>query len=173
MKVVKCEHCGKEKQITNGKYNESIKLNRGHFCNNKCVCQWRNDKLYGKLTTYTVRCAKCGNELNIDEREKHYPKKERYFCNTHCARSYSTSDDDNSATKIVNCTKCGKTINVNKRSSKFLCEFCKVKGSPKISHKNTLIGQCDYCGLVTNSKDGKFCNNTCRGNYKYLIKLNK
>ena len=54
----------------------------------------RFDNELGKLKEFTVSCHTCGNEFVVTEREKQFPKKERYFCSIDCAHKYSGSCAD-------------------------------------------------------------------------------
>lgn len=45
LKIVKCDNCGKEIQISSYKF----KTHRRHFCNSKCYAKWKKKNSIGKL----------------------------------------------------------------------------------------------------------------------------
>ena len=45
------------------------------------------EKRLGKIKNFTVRCRNCNRIVIIKEREKQFPKKEKYFCNRSCANT--------------------------------------------------------------------------------------
>lgn len=79
------------------------------------------------------------------------------FCSSHCARKFSTKNDDNKKCKIVKCINCSVDVVVNKRHDplRVKCDKCK-------SEKN-----CIYCGDKYYSSRKKMCN-TCKKWYKYV-----
>lgn len=46
-----------------------------------------SDKRYGELKVYTVVCDCCSDTFEVQEREKRFPSKEKYFCSRKCANS--------------------------------------------------------------------------------------
>lgn len=57
---------------------------------NKCKSSTlkRLAKKYGDVISFKVKCATCGKEFFIQEREKTFPNKEKYFCSKFCAHSH-------------------------------------------------------------------------------------
>ena len=47
----------------------------------------RYDIKLGELKVFRVSCHCCNDILEVSEREKQFPKKEKYFCNRSCANS--------------------------------------------------------------------------------------
>lgn len=76
--MIKCLHCRKE---TNNKKFCSIS------CQLKSQSKERKNKTYGEFKNFTVKCNKCGKEFIINEREKLFSQKEKYYCSRKCANS--------------------------------------------------------------------------------------
>lgn len=49
---------------------------------------------YGKIKDFEVHCHKCNSIIIVKEREKVFPKKDKYFCNLTCANSRVISEDE-------------------------------------------------------------------------------
>lgn len=47
----------------------------------------RNILKYGEFKFFSVICDTCNSEFKVKEREKVFPKKEKYYCNRKCANS--------------------------------------------------------------------------------------
>ena len=60
-------------------YKEKLKVS------NKKAQNKRFDKELGKLTKFEVKCHNCGKIFEVEEREKQFPKKEKYFCSSRCS----------------------------------------------------------------------------------------
>ena len=88
-----CEHCKEEFNYT----TTSEKANHSRWCdknpkrndteNLKKAIQKNVDKKLGEFKDYTVKCSGlgCNAEFIIQEREKQFPMKEKYFCSSTCA----------------------------------------------------------------------------------------
>ena len=50
------------------------------------------DKKFGKLAKYDVLCYKCKKVFFVEEREKKFPEKEKYYCSRSCANARIHSD---------------------------------------------------------------------------------
>lgn len=66
---------------------------------------------FGNLKTFFVKCNKCKIEFDIEEREKIFPTKEKYYCSRSCANSHIVSDEhrkkvSNSLKKERKCPIC-------------------------------------------------------------------
>lgn len=138
--MYKCKYCNKEfnfniyqkfgAHVRNCRYNpnrdELIKKSKNG------LNQFHNLRL-GELKEFKVICNKCGKHFNIEEREKQYPTKEKYFCSRFCANSRDWSDNiikkrsDIIEQKLLN----GDTVNqeelkyIISRKIEKECEFCK------------------------------------------------
>ena len=51
------------------------------------------NKKYGELKHFNVLCNKCNKEFDVEEREKIFPKKEKYYCSISCANSRNHSEE--------------------------------------------------------------------------------
>jgi len=86
-----CKDCGKSFKNWQAKANhvrwnhQKLKFSSKGLSNVKSS----NDKTYGKLLKFKVVCynPRCKKEFFIKEREKSFPKKEKYFCCRSCANS--------------------------------------------------------------------------------------
>lgn len=47
----------------------------------------RPEKIFGPFKKFTVKCFNCGDDFIVEEREKQFPRKEKYFCSVSCAHS--------------------------------------------------------------------------------------
>ncbi len=45
------------------------------------------EKRLGKIKKFLVKCENCHTKFPVEEREKQFPKKEKYFCNRSCANT--------------------------------------------------------------------------------------
>ena len=79
----KCLNCGKD---VKNKYCDVT-------CQNKHQGKQRNEKIYGEYKLFDVSCNKCRNIIQVREREKLFPKKEKYFCSLSCANSRIRSQE--------------------------------------------------------------------------------
>ena len=141
----KCKHCENEFNFE----TTSEKANHSRWCSEnpkskdtkklKIANQKATDKKYGIEKEFDVVCDKCDKEFKIIEREKQFPKKEKYFCNRNCANSHIISDEHKA-----------KTSN-------------SLKGVKKKVKSN--ISFCKDCNTCFEGKDRTFCNHKCRSNY--------
>ncbi len=135
----KCLNCG-----------EPVK---NKYCNTSCQNSHQNskrnsdraNKKFGQYRQFLVTCNKCDVEFEVIEREKRFPKKDKYYCSRRCANSRIWSDDDKLKKSIplrnrfrverINskCLYCGDSfehrISVNRK-------FCSIKCSNTFLNKN-------------------------------------
>ena len=119
----KCLNCGKD--VKNKYCNVS--------CQNKHQNPGRVDKKYGKIKLFTVVCDKCGDNFDIEEREKLYPEKEKYFCSRSCANSRTLSNETKNKIQstlkeynkdkwgVTICKQCGNDIHHLKSRKRIFC----------------------------------------------------
>lgn len=72
------------------------------------------DLKYGKFNKFLVTCDgfDCGKSFYVNERQKQFPKKDKYFCSKKCANTRVHSQE--TISKIKNCIcKNGKTLSQN------------------------------------------------------------
>jgi hypothetical protein len=85
----KCLTCGKDV--------------KNKYCNVSCQNRDQNTNrflkrklgLYGEIKEFQVFCNKCNKSFIVKEREKLYPKKQKYFCSRYCANSKIQTSDIN------------------------------------------------------------------------------
>lgn len=159
----KCKFCGKEV--------------KNKFCDVSCQNRYYGNmsvnKKYGKLKTFKVKCHKCEKEFEVEEREKQFPKKEKYFCSRGCANSrqhsvevreglrktliknkesYKQNNIVDSLNLIYECIKCGKQFKSNKRSykNKFCSKKCTMEYNWELK-RETMIKNSSKGGRVSSS----------------------
>jgi len=74
--------CKKNPKFDNVNSNENISKGMQNYYN----------KIYGKFKEFSVICFKCKKSFNVTEREKQFPKKEKYFCSRVCANTKKHSE---------------------------------------------------------------------------------
>lgn len=68
---------------------------KNKYCNVSCQNRHQNTDKFKKLRIkkkeeikkFKVSCAKCNKEFEVEENEKNFPKKDKYFCSRSCANS--------------------------------------------------------------------------------------
>ena len=75
-----------------------------------------NENRYGKLKKFCVNCFKCDKEFEVEEKEKKFPQKEKYFCERSCANNRGTMSEKTKE-KV-------RSKLIKPRKAK-ICEFCK------------------------------------------------
>lgn len=120
----KCLFCGSD---VNNKYC-SIS------CQNKHQSKIRNDKKYGVFKDFKVNCTTCGKEIIINEREKLFPKKEKYYCSRSCSNKRVMSEQNKillskkfSKIREINCDFCGLVFKQTKTKQRFCSKSCATK----------------------------------------------
>jgi len=83
----KCKHCNEEFDI-----NKSQRANHSRWCDkNPKRNDWdktkQADRNFGKHTDFVVTCHNCACDFTVNEREKLFPQKDRYFCSIQCANA--------------------------------------------------------------------------------------
>lgn len=118
----------------------------------------------GEYRDFQVICSneKCKRKFTIQEREKQFPLKERYFCNRSCSSTFSTSKDNKQITKVLECIVCSTETSVNKRTDpkKVKCKECR---------DSELIQKCLICGEIKGQCSKKDICSKYR-QIKYLVK---
>jgi hypothetical protein len=99
---MKCLNCGKDC--------------RKKYCSNACQRQFET----GVIKKFIVYCHNCGEEIEIYEKEKLFPIKEKYFCSKSCANSRHWNEEHKNKISLINkksknVSKANKTNGKNKR----------------------------------------------------------
>lgn len=107
----KCLNCGNP--VKNKYCNTS--------CQNKHQNSGRSDKKYGEYKKFKVKCFKCGKNFDVVEREKLFPKKEKYYCSRGCANSKIWDEED----KKKKSDAIKKTLDRLDKRAKYVTSICK------------------------------------------------
>lgn len=142
-----CPHCNKEFEC-NGKVfsnhvrwcseNPNRKNVSGKNFRNKLseALNKANDEKLGIIKDFTVVCSTCGKEFEVREREKQFPKKDKYFCSRSCAnkreRPQEVKDKIAKSLKVYNgtdgtekkCVICGGDIHSKSQKVKACSKEC-------------------------------------------------
>jgi len=92
----KCYICGDEFFNVKIKANHvrwkhhNNELYRKNISNSKIE---RDKQRLGDFKLFNVNCNKCGKIVSVKEREKLFPKKDKYFCNKKCSNSRNHSEE--------------------------------------------------------------------------------
>ena len=167
-----CKYCGKLfKDIEGRVFSNHVRWCDKNPKDRTEEFRLRNEQLkqniinkFGELKTYKVTCFKCGKEFEVQEREKLFPKKEKYFCSRKCANSHV------------------RTAESKEKTSKSICEYYAKNG--RLREKRTVKKRerrerkfvkriCKYCGKELITIKSKYCSDECRKKAKYEYYLNK
>ena len=142
----------------------------------------------GDLKKFKVVCAKCGKEFEIEEREKDFPSKKKYYCSKSCANSHKKTEESkkkvseslkryarSKGMKVTQdtfqedkiCPICGKifhTIRVNQVT-------CSPKCGSKLRTLNIL--KTKFKKITDDIEKGKFLFNLYRKQCAFKFALNK
>lgn len=128
----KCLWCGKDV--------------KNKFCNVSCQNRYQKRKptteqikrgqitRFGEFKIFKVTCSKCGQEIEVKEREKLHPQKEKYYCSRKCANSHTRTEESklktsNSIKKLIldgNALGFIKKDSGLRKSIKKECKYCKI-----------------------------------------------
>lgn len=92
----------------------------------------------GKFKNFTVKCFTCENDFSVCEREKLFPRREKYFCSRSCANTKKHSEETKnkikkSVLKLLNkefagtkknCPQCNRDFYTKRKEKKFCSEKC-------------------------------------------------
>ena len=96
-----CPHCHTEfKQISSRVFANHVRWCKENPKHDDCCGKKFKEKLsatlkengmvkHGQLKIFEVECTTCHTQFQVQEFEKDFPSKERYFCSRSCANSYS------------------------------------------------------------------------------------
>jgi len=139
----KCLNCG-------------IETANNKFCSISCQNKFQNTEKsnvkFGLFKEFTVKCERCGKEYIVNEREKLFPQKEKYFCSRGCANKRVPSEEtkekirktltkDNTI-KIV-CKQCNKECGTTFKNNNKIKPEIKIKKEKDIN-KITFIYSLEY-----------------------------
>lgn len=109
---------------------------------------------HGQIKTFQVECCVCKTVFEVQEREKDFPLKDRYFCSQFCAHSYSG--------------KCADSDNISNGRKRFDSEH---PGYWSKDHIPTVkeTRKCKWCQTpfeTTDRKNKKCCSSSCAAKYR-------
>lgn len=166
---------------------EEIKQSTIKKCKAKNEAYLKNE--LGKLKKFKVTCSnpKCGKEFFVEEREKQFPLKEKYFCCRSCANSHEKTEETKRKTSesVKNymrkqgfniqedsfqedkvCLNCGKVFHTKKVKQKFCCIKCGRE------YRNRQENYEKYGQLSSDSKRLKFLYNIYKNECQFKFSLN-
>jgi len=97
-------------------------------------------KKWGELKDFQVKCLKCDCEFTVNEREKRFPEREKYFCSRSCANSRGPRSE--SCKEKIRKSLLGRDIENRKINIVKNCNFCEE----------------DY---IARNNERKFCSKKC------------
>ncbi len=160
------------------------------YCSLGCQMAHQNpdraNKKYGKYKSFTVKCASCGKEFKVNEREQLFPKKEKYYCSRSCANrrihSEETKKKISNSVKTyykpyrhndveIKCKECGKVLIVKYRMGKqqFCSKSCSTKWKNKHIQMGHLGGIASAKSRVVRSKNEIYFSELCKKKFKKVL----
>jgi hypothetical protein len=149
----KCLNCNKE--VVN------------KFCDRKC----QGDYSKKEIKEFKVCCFKCGKEITVKEREKNFPKKERYYCSRKCANIRKHSNETKQKISVGIKDVYLKDPTYKKRCIKNNKRNFKSDGINYSKIEKICIGCGKQFYVHHCTQDKKFCSRICyRENIKKFMK---
>jgi len=157
----KCLWCGKDV--------------KNKFCNVSCQNRYQKRKptteqikkgqitRFGEFKIFKVTCSKCGQEIEVKEREKLHPQKEKYYCSRKCANSHTRTEES----KIKTSNSIKKLILDGKQvgfiNNKNINRHKKVKKEKIKKEKIKEYKICNECNtnFIIKEKNQIFCSQQC------------
>jgi hypothetical protein len=110
-------------------------------CTNRFYNAQRVDRRLGEFKTFDVTCFRCGKLTTTREREKQFPKREKYYCTRSCANTRSHSPETRA------------NISRGLRQSEVWREH-----TTKLTEKR-ILKPCKHCQQL--HANSQFCSRTC------------
>ena len=103
------------------------------------------DNKKGKFKDFNVICTVCKFDFIVNEREKQFPAKEKYFCSSKCAHSFSTLENRKEIGNKISKSLTGK----GNQDVTIECKECKTKFTQCFSKrfKKYCSGECRKLNL--------------------------
>lgn len=180
-----CPHCGEHLLMNkrsfanhvrwckkNPKYEE---IKKGTIEKLKLVAEQNLINERGKLKKFKVICAKCGKEFEVEEREKDFPSKEKYYCSKSCANSHERTEESRKKTS-ESLKKYAREHGLNVQQDTFqedkICPICgKVFHTIKIGQK-TCSHECGRKYVAQKILKEKFGNAKSEGEKLVILERN-
>lgn len=119
------------------------------------------NKRHGELKTYEVECKTCHKKFQVQEFEKDFPSKDRYFCSRSCANSYSA--------KQVK----GENISLGRKQFDKTHLGYWTKDHIPIVKEVRKCKWCDHKFETTNKSKKKCCSLSCASKYREFLDYEK
>lgn len=128
-----CLNCGKEvkNKYCNVSCQNEYRYKTGLF-NNPEIIEKRNSTRYGELKKYNVKCSNCDKNIIIEEREKSFPKKQKYFCSKECSNKRTNRIENERKPRSEETKKKISESNKGKIISSEAKEKLKIKGKKRL-----------------------------------------
>ena len=150
-----CPHCGQHLTM-----NKKSFANHVRWCKENPkyeeICRNTSDKIrnrlkekideeQGSFKEFEVTCAKCGKLFTVTEREKEFPKKEKYYCSINCRNSHT------------------RTLESRQKTSASIRKYIKEKGHIDRGELATKPRICPICGkeFYSPRPNQKTCSQEC------------
>lgn len=146
-----CPHCNKELIMNkrafanhvrwckeNPKHDEIVKSTSENV---RKTLNSKTDEILGELKVFKVKCAKCGCEFEVTEREKKFPSKKKYYCSSSCRNSHK------------------RTLESRIKTSESLKKWARERGLTPTADILKEEKVCPICGKVFHSR--KIAQKTC------------
>lgn len=160
-----CLSCGK---IVNNKFcNVS--------CQNKFQSVEKNNKRFGALVKFNVICNSCNTQFLIEEREKLFPQKEKYYCSRSCANKRVHSLETkkklsikNKQVKIIHCEFCNIEFEQKKINQRFCNQSCSTKSRMPLKGFARIGGLSSVKSQNKRSKNEIYFASLCEKHFNFV-----
>jgi len=160
MKYKPCRFCNQEVTKPNhAKWCDQNPNRQNAIKNLKKAQQKQADDTLGLYMYFTVDCDTCNKIFEVEEREKQFPKKDKYYCSRSCANSVGGTAKSNNLLK--NGKLYYRTLGLKFHGKKCIsCGYDKVIAIHHIDHdrtnndKNNLVPLCPNCHALVHWKNG-------------------
>ena len=150
---------------------EEIRKSTVEKCTKANEIRFNNE--LGEIKKYKVVCSnpKCKKEFYVEEREKQFPMKEKYFCCRSCANSHERTEESKNLTShklIEYCRSVGKNIYGHEKR---ICanENCNNEFISRNSKHNFCCKKCAREQRARNEQIEKYKNIECEEQIKGFV----
>jgi hypothetical protein len=155
----------------------------GVSCQNKHQGTDNANKRYGVLKDFNVNCKTCKTNFIVEEREKLFPKKKKYYCSRSCANKRVHSKETKNKIKktLVEsvgtlpmskiCRQCKEGFKTKRKNQLYCCRSCAMKWrnlnklikkekSVRLKNHTLICKQCEKVFKAYQNKQ-KYCCRSC------------
>lgn len=184
-----CKYCGKLFSNCKGRvfsnhvrWCKSNPKSKQYRDTSKKVANLNSSKMletkYGKIKEFKVTCSHCGKEFIVQEREKCFPRKSKYFCSKHCSNRFNKLGRIIYFTVI--CKLCNSEFKSRNPKQLFCCEehhkeYEKLHNITIEHNQHCKITKtCEICGKqYVGFKKSRVCSLKCSGKLTSKIRKEK